>query len=46
MRNTAKLSRHLGMDPQGARLSCLAPYGSMQICSRQICAEIQTIGMY
>jgi hypothetical protein len=23
------------------RLSCLMPFGLMQICSRQICAEIQ-----
>jgi len=28
-----------------ARLSCLAPLGLMQICSRQICAAIQNTGM-
>jgi len=28
-----------------ARLSCLTPFGLMQICSRQICAGIQKPGM-
>ncbi len=28
------------------RLSCLSPLGLMQICSRQICAGIQTTGKY
>ena len=28
------------------RLSCLSPFRLMQICSRQICAGIQSIGMY
>jgi len=28
------------------RLSCLKPFGLMQICSRQICAGIQTTWMF
>ncbi|MDD5265872.1 MAG: hypothetical protein PHO08_01920 [Methylococcales bacterium] len=44
--NTIFQDRHSGMDSLRAltghiRLSCLMPFGLMQICSRQICAGTQ-----
>jgi len=39
---------HKSVIPAGihVRLSCLSPFGLMQICSRQICAGIQTTWKY
>jgi hypothetical protein len=38
---------HIAAIPAGLhfRLSCMTPFGLMQICSRQICAGIQNTGM-
>jgi hypothetical protein len=44
----ALIVKHKSVIPAGihVRLSCLTPFGLMQICSKQICAGIQTIWKY